>query len=370
MKIDPQILGLFEELTGWNYEELKKDIRKNGIKVPIIIGVVEGEDEETLVDGHQRSQIWQELGRDPAEIPKEIKSYASREEMIRDAIAINILRRHLTTGQRAYFATKYLLPIENKRARERMLRGRADPTQKIGEGHTEAVEIVGSQVGLSGETIRQAQKVFKEAPEKVVQEVLRGKKSVTRAFKDIKRKEAQITQDKGKPLPEGIYDILYADPPWQHGYEGSHRGAAEMHYKTLKTQEIMDFPIPEIVADDAILFLWVTNAMLPDGLKVAEAWGFDYKSNFSWIKDKIAMGFWTRGQHELLFICKKGNLRAPADENRFPSVIQAPRRGHSEKPEIVYDMIETMYPNRTYIELFARGIEPREGWTYWGDEIG
>jgi len=162
MKIDPEISQLFSKLTGWNYEELKNDIEENGIKVPIIIGVVEGEDGETLVDGHQRLQIWAELGRDSAEIPREIKGYPSREAMVRDAVVLNILRRHLTKGQRAYFAAKYLLPIEKGEAEKRKAHGLTAPGKTLPANRatressysSESYTLAAKPVGLGGKTLR------------------------------------------------------------------------------------------------------------------------------------------------------------------------------------------------------------------------
>jgi N6-adenosine-specific RNA methylase IME4 len=122
-------------------------------------------------------------------------------------------------------------------------------------------------------------------------------------------------------------------------------------------------------ADDAVLFLWATNPTLLDALKVMECWGFTYRTNMVWVKDKIGTGFYFRAQHELLLLGIKGKMPAPLEENRPPSVIHAPVREHSRKPDEVYEIIEKMYPNRKYLELFARPEEKRKGWTYWGLEV-
>ncbi len=86
-----------------------------------------------------------------------------------------------------------------------------------------------------------------------------------------------------------------------------------------------------------------------------------------WVKDKIGTGYYVRGKHELLLINTKGKIPPPIEENRFPSVLNAPRKEHSAKPDEVYEYIEIMYPNRKYLELFARN--QRENWTSWGLEI-
>jgi len=96
------------------------------------------------------------------------------------------------------------------------------------------------------------------------------------------------------------------------------------------------------------------------------AWGFKYVAEFIWIKDKIGIGSWVRGQHEHLLIGRRGNMHTPLPANRPPSVIQAPRREHSQKPDEVYELIELMYPGLPKIELFAR--QRHDGWECWGNQ--
>jgi len=97
----------------------------------------------------------------------------------------------------------------------------------------------------------------------------------------------------------------------------------------------------------------------------------EYKTNIVWVKTNLkkpGIGFYVRGHHELLFICTKGSF-VPDQTGKEPigSVIEADVREHSEKPDIVYEVIEKMYPERKYLELFAR--EEREGWAAWGNEF-
>ena len=168
---------------------------------------------------------------------------------------------------------------------------------------------------------------------------------------------------KRKPLPEGKFDVISADPPWR--YDLSLRGSPDEHYETLTTKDINKLEIPANI--DAVLFLWATNPKLKDALEVMAAWGFTYKTNMVWVKDRIGTGYYVRGQHELLLIGTKGKVGVPEEANRVSSVFNATRNEHSQKPEIVYDIIEKMYPNRKYLELFARN--KREGWCSWGNEI-
>jgi len=175
-------------------------------------------------------------------------------------------------------------------------------------------------------------------------------------------------QPKTPPLPAGIYNVIYADPPWQYDNSGV-IASAETHYKTLSIAELCAINIPS--ANNAVLFMWVTNPFLQDAFEVVESWDFEYKTNIVWIKTELqkpGIGFYVRGRHELLFICTKGNF-VPDMVGKEPisSILESPVREHSQKPECVYGIIETMYPNCKYLELFARA--KRDNWISWGLEV-
>ncbi len=120
-------------------------------------------------------------------------------------------------------------------------------------------------------------------------------------------------------------------------------------------------------AEDAVLFLWAVNCLLPEALEVISAWGFSYKSNLVWVKPSLGLGYWTRNRHELLLFATRGQIAVPDPEQRPDSVIEANRGRHSQKPAAVYDLIERAYPRHSKLELFARGT-PRRGWHAWGNE--
>lgn len=170
------------------------------------------------------------------------------------------------------------------------------------------------------------------------------------------------------PMPEGVFSVLLADPPWRYDAPGGSSPddrSVDNHYPSMDTEEIAGLKVP--AAEDAVLFLWATNPKLREALAVMEAWGFEYRTNAVWVKDRIGMGYYVRGQHELLLIGRRGSLPTPAPGDRPPSVIAAPRGAHSEKPAAAHEMIEAMYPNQRRVELFAR--RAREGWTGWGQQV-
>lgn len=167
------------------------------------------------------------------------------------------------------------------------------------------------------------------------------------------------------PLPKDVFSVIYADPPWDYEHSKDSKRSIIDNYNTLTIEQLCSIEIPK--DKDAILFLWATNPKLEEALQVINAWGFTYRTNMVWTKDRIGMGYYVRNQHELLLISRRGDLAPPDESLRVTSIINAPRGYHSSKPKEVYQIIQRMYPDQKYIELFAR--EPQPGWVSWGEDI-
>lgn len=167
----------------------------------------------------------------------------------------------------------------------------------------------------------------------------------------------------------GKYALIYADPPWRYESPmfGTVSRAVENHYPTMTYEDILALPVSEIAHDDCMLFLWTTVPFLMKAQSIVTAWGFEYKTGAVWVKNQIGQGYYFRLRHELLLVCKRGNIPCPPESARQDSVIESPRRAHSEKPAVVYDIIELMYPDVRKIELFARSS--RRGWKSWGNQV-
>ncbi len=222
---------------------------------------------------------------------------------------------------------------------------------------------------------------FEEETKRVTQmgaEMACGDKEVIaeiRAQKNRNKKERREAKEKAlaakiTALPDKKFGVIYADPPWKFEFysdAGANYAGPENHYPLSSTEDIMALPVAGIAADDCVLLLWATAPMMPHAFDVMEAWGFEYKSQVVWVKHKAATGFWFRGRHELLLLGTKGNVPAPAPGDAWESVVEAPTAKHSEKPKIIYDLIESYFPNLPKIELNARG-QAREGWESWGPE--
>lgn len=170
-------------------------------------------------------------------------------------------------------------------------------------------------------------------------------------------------------LPDKKFGVILADPEWKfetYSENGMDR-AADNHYPTSTTETIMAREVRNIAADDCILFLWATAPMIFHAGRVMEAWGFEYKSQIVWNKDRIGTGFWFRNKHEILLVGTRGKIPAPAPGSQWASVIDAPVGPHSAKPEVFIELIEAYFPNLPKIELNRRG-PPRHGWDAWGYE--
>jgi len=197
---------------------------------------------------------------------------------------------------------------------------------------------------------------------------------VSRSFvlEKIKAKEREDKQSRvaetvtEKRIPTGKYEVIYADPPWRYDFSETKSRDIENQYPTMTVEEIAELQIPS--ADNAVLFLWATAPKLPEAFEVLNAWGFQYNTCSVWDKEKIGMGYWFRGQHELLLVGVKGQVSPPSPQTRQSSIYRESRGEHSAKPEHYYKLIETMFPDCSCLELFARKRHS-ERWEVWGNQL-
>ena len=172
------------------------------------------------------------------------------------------------------------------------------------------------------------------------------------------------------------FRTILADPPWRFTNRTGkvapeHRRLSR--YGTMSTDEICHLPVEGISENTSHLYLWVPNAMLPEGLRVMQAWGFQYKANVVWHKvrkdggsDGRGVGFYFRNVTEILLFGVRGkNARTEAPGRSQVNYISSRKREHSRKPDEQYELIESCSKG-PYLELFARGTRP--GWDYWGNQ--
>lgn len=179
------------------------------------------------------------------------------------------------------------------------------------------------------------------------------------------------------PLPRvvGGFSTVLADPPWR--FANRTGKVAPEHrrldrYSTMSLEAIKALEVKQVTAKNAHLYLWVPNALLPEGLEVMSAWGFRYVSNIIWAKrrkdggpDGRGVGFYFRNVTEVLLFGVKGAMRTLSPGRSQVNMIETRKREHSRKPDEQYDLIESCSPG-PYLELFARHTRPK--WALWGDE--
>lgn len=160
------------------------------------------------------------------------------------------------------------------------------------------------------------------------------------------------------------FGCVYADPPWQYDNQGT-RAATGNHYGGMTVEELCQLPVREIVAKDAHLHMWTTNGFLRQAFDIIDAWGFEFRSTFVWVKPQMGIGNYWRNSHEFLLTAIRGDAKRFNDRS-LKSWMECDRGVHSAKPEQVRHFIERASPG-PYLEMFARSGAPN--WTVWGNQI-
>lgn len=187
---------------------------------------------------------------------------------------------------------------------------------------------------------------------------------------------SELARDFSESLNGRRFATVLADPPWR--FQNRTGKMAPEHrrlsrYGTMELDEIASLPVRSVLAQTAHLYLWVPNALLPQGIATLQAWGFEYKSNLVWHKirkdggsDGRGVGFYFRNVTELVLFGVRGkNARTLAPGRRQVNYLSSQKREHSRKPDELYDIIEACSPG-PFLELFARGTRPN--WTAWGNQ--
>ncbi|MBR3122414.1 cytosine methyltransferase [Candidatus Saccharibacteria bacterium] len=179
----------------------------------------------------------------------------------------------------------------------------------------------------------------------------------------------QVQEPTAKSKPEGLeqtrFSVIYADPPWDVANQRGGRGAGK-HYELMSLERIKNLPVGSITTKNSVCFLWLSNGIFQEGIDVLEAWGYRPISDFIWIKPRVGLGKYFRYASEKMLLGVRGEM-LPAIKTQ-PNWGFFPVQDHSHKPEEVYAIIERMYPNQRYLELFARRRPPNPDWYVWGNE--
>jgi N6-adenosine-specific RNA methylase IME4 len=361
-----ELSTLFPLLETDKLNELADDIKSNGLQQPVVIY------NNQILDGRNRFQACKIAGVTPS-----FTEYTGS-NAISYVMSVNFHRRHLTATQKATVAVK-LLPELEKQAKLRMqaeLKQNKHRSDKIigadnvltgsrGESVVHASKIA----NVSKTYIQQASKIQEENPD-LFKEMESGKKTIKEAHNEIKKvehaKRVQIAKENPVCQNKGPFNLILADPPWRYDFSETTSRDIENQYPTATLEEIKSHSPNS--SDNAILFLWATAPKLIEAIEIMKSWGFTYKTCAVWDKEVIGMGYWFRGQHELLLVGTKGNPGSPIDSERVSSVFREKRTKHSKKPECVYEWIEKTFPYCNKLEMYCRNA--RANWSLMGNEVG
>lgn len=374
MKIKEEFKNLISPLSNDEFKQLETSCIEDGIRDAILTW------NDFIIDGHNRFKIAKQWN---LEYKTESK-YFKDEEAVKEWMILNQFgRRNLSQYQRS------LLTLELKH----IYTARAKENQKGGQGgvllphnYAEANPIdtrkeLSNIANVSHETIRRVEKIQEKATPELKEKLVNEEISINAAFKEIKKEERkeerieviqqQILDIEQGELPEleGLFDVISIDPPWP--YEGESKKVTSFDsvgrrsanpYPEMSTNEIKEIELP--LMENSVVLLWTTHKFLPDAFEILKEWGLDYKATLVWNKQKIGMGAWFRMQCEFCLVGIKGK---PYWENTtFRDIFEEPRREHSRKPDLFFEMIEKITLGRR-LEYFSR--EKRNGWEVFGNDI-
>lgn len=359
--IDPEFKALIPPLLPEERSGLESMIITEGCRDALVTW------QGVLIDGHNRYEICQNHG-----IPFKVedKEFDTRDEVKIWIIQNQFSRRNLPAYERAKLAL-VLKPLIAAKAKENQYEGfnQHSLCQKSDKPSIDTKKELAKVAGVSHDTISKVEKIETKAPEEVKVKLSTGEMSINEAYKEIRKVEKEEQKqiaieslNKEISEPNGLYHVLVVDPPWQYekrAEDATHRGRCL--YPTMTIQEIMDMEIP--AEENAILWLWTTNAFLHEAYHIIEGWDFTPKTVLTWVKDRMGTGDWLRGKTEHCILAIRG--KPVIDLSNQTTVLNAPLREHSRKPDEFYDMVNNLCPGRK-IDIFSR--EAREGWDQWGCE--
>jgi N6-adenosine-specific RNA methylase IME4 len=368
---------IFTLIEGAEFDDLVADIRAHGVHEPIWI--YDGQ----IIDGRNRYRASAVAGVDCP-----MREYLG-DNPAAFVVSLNLRRRHLNESQRGMVMAR--LATLPKGTNQHTEISASSPTQdqaskilnvSVDSGqfarkvlhHGEPELIAAVDHGHLAVSIAAKAASLPAADQKAIAEKARaGDANAARTH--IKQKaraeKERALAIKQMALPDKRYGVIVADPEWRFEPYSRKTGmdrAADNHYPTNSTDVIASRDVASISADDCVLFLWATAPMCRDAFMVMEAWGFAYKSQIVWAKDRAGTGYWFRNRHEVLLVGTRGNIPAPAPGTQWDSLIEAPVSKHSAKPERFLEMVESYFPTLAKIELNRRG-PAHPGWDAWGNEI-
>ena len=369
LTIDNDFRDLIPPLRLDERAELEASIQQDGCRDPLTVW------SGTVIDGHNRYEICTRLS-----VPFEVveKEFDSKVDALIWIRRNQLARRNLTDDQRAINAER-LRQLESQKVKSaaatarNLQRSRSDnvsdhePDKKP---KRDTRKEMAESSKLPERKLRGAALVIKERPD-LADKVEQGEIKMADAVREIKRAEVVASLEsvdaREQKALKGVYDVIVIDPPWpmQKIDRDERENQVAFDYPTMSEAEMADLEMP--ATDDCHMWLWTTHKFLPMALRLSEGWGFKYVCTFVWHKPG---GFQPIGlpqyNCEFALYCRKGSPKF-LDTKAFPTCFEAPRGGHSEKPEEFYDVVRRVTGGRR-IDIFNR--RKIEGFDVWGKEAG
>lgn len=354
--INPEYEGLVPKLTNDEYKRLMDSIKEVGLYEPIVINK-----ERVVLDGHHRFKACKEVEVLPRFTIKYFESKIDEEIYV---IETNVLRRHLNQYQKTILAQK-LEPKYAKKAKKRQgqrtdLTSVPNGTKVKGE---RSDEKAAKAVGLTRTTYNRSKYVLENGNETQLEKFKKGKKKAGSLYKEIKKQEKiQELQEQIPEIipPKGPFDVIVIDPPWPYGteYDADSRRSASP-YPEMSIDELKLIELP--ASDNCVLWLWTTNAFIHEAFHIIEAWGFEFKTILTWVKDRMGLGNWLRNITEHCILAIKG--KPTVNLTNQTTILYGVNKGHSIKPDEFFEFVDE-YCIGSKVDWFA--TEPKEGWITFG----
>ncbi|MDD3378006.1 MAG: MT-A70 family methyltransferase [Candidatus Riflebacteria bacterium] len=407
--IDKEFKSLIPPLTPEEFNQLEQNCLKDGILESIKVW------NDVIIDGHNRHEIASKNGLD---FTVTELNFENRTNAIEWIILHQLGRRNLTEEQKAYLrgkryeneklkvgtrtdlvqdldkvSTKEKLAVEYNVSKNTILND-ADFAKGIDLLPEERkTEVLSGKSDLKKQEVQQIGKIRQQVEKQVnADAVMRTDEDIQAeievkarelAAKEIRRIEEEKRQKKEQKveqrkieiqaqkdaiasgemkLPEGVFEVIAIDPPWNYGREYDPDGSRVANpYPEMNQEQLLKLNPP--FAENSVCFLWTTHAFIFDAKALLDKWGFTYKATIVWDKEKIGMGAWLRMQCEFCLVGIKG--KPMWNNTKYRDIIREPRREHSRKPDAFYEMVQEITIGRR-LEYFSR--ENREGWEVFGND--
>jgi N6-adenosine-specific RNA methylase IME4 len=323
-------------------DSLARSIAEVGLLHPVVVTP-----DGTLIAGGRRLAAVQKLGW--REVPVRV---VNLDDIVLGEFAENVHRQDFLPSE-IDAIRRALAPAEAAAAKARMSAGGKGWKVSTPSGKTR--DRIGAFAGVSGRTVEKIAYVVAAAEREPRFAPLVAEMDRTRRVTGVHRK--LVIAERAA--------VIAADPPWPttvRADDPSQRRTPE--YPSMTVDAICALGVGEIAHADSVLWLWSTNADLPSTLKVAAAWGFTYRTMLTWAKPHIGIGDYLRGQTEQCLLATRG--RPTLTLTNQSTLLTAPRREHSRKPDEFYELVERLCPG-SKVELFCR--YPRPGWAVHGDGV-